>query len=207
MTAPATPTRAAFLAAYRAALVAGCPWTVKPDVLERFMTTVAGAIAGSGISWSPSGQRFAVTAWRQIGGKGRLTLKALRALPADADAPAPAAVPSDVASPPARRAEIKLAVAAIDEALAAMRLTAPPLPHAQVTDLGARGLGLVIAFGAPPADSGEHVAQTLALLRGLLTGELATRRIADLAAQAGASVIRQLREGREAAAAQPEPAP
>lgn len=71
-------TRTAFLAAYRAHLVAMYPWTADANKLDRFMTGVEDTLNG-GHQWNHDGQ--AVTAaWREIGGKGKPTLKALRAL-------------------------------------------------------------------------------------------------------------------------------
>lgn len=72
-------TRTAFLAEYRAALVARYSWTNDAAKLDRFMAGVAETLAG-GKTWNHDGA--AVTAaWRAIGGKGNPTLSALRSLP------------------------------------------------------------------------------------------------------------------------------
>lgn len=76
-------TKTAFLQAYRAEL-ARYPWAADPERLARFMRVCAGTIATpvdlSEGHWNHDGD--AVTAaWRAIGGKGKPTLKALRALP------------------------------------------------------------------------------------------------------------------------------
>ena len=71
-------TKQAFLAAYRAALVA-YPWAADAARLDKFMASVAATIEGPHATWNHDGD--AVTAaWRAIGGKGKPTLKALRAL-------------------------------------------------------------------------------------------------------------------------------
>lgn len=71
--------RAAFLAAYRAELIAMYPWAQDAARLERFMGTVVDTLDGPGSPWHHEGD--AVTAaWRNIGGKGKPTKKALREL-------------------------------------------------------------------------------------------------------------------------------
>lgn len=84
---PATPTREAFLAAYRERL-ASLGWAAEPEKLERFMAIVGKALRGdpSG-NWSPTGQEHAAAAWKAIGGKGKPTMKALKALPSGEPAP------------------------------------------------------------------------------------------------------------------------
>lgn len=69
-----------FLAEYERELVARYPWAADSEKLARFMAGVRATLAGAS-TWDPRGE--AVTAaWRSIGGKGKPTLKALRALPA-----------------------------------------------------------------------------------------------------------------------------
>lgn len=72
-------TKTAFIVRYEQELVARYPWTKDAAKLTRFIQTVADTLAG-GAGWQHEGD--AVTAaWRAIGGKGKPTLKALRALP------------------------------------------------------------------------------------------------------------------------------
>lgn len=74
-------TRSVFLEAYRTALVAAYPWASDPVRLDRFLASCAGTLEGPAATWNHDGE--AVTAaWKAIGGKGRPTLNALRALPA-----------------------------------------------------------------------------------------------------------------------------
>lgn len=88
-TIPATVTRADWLAAYRAELIARYDWATAPSArLARFLTSVEQTLAGEATTWNHDG--VAVTAaWRALGGKGTPTLKALRALPVEVPAPAP----------------------------------------------------------------------------------------------------------------------
>ena len=73
-------TRQAFLSAYRNALLARYSWTADAAKLDRFMESVTVTLAG-GDTWNHDGE--AVTeAWKWIGGRGKPTLKALRALSA-----------------------------------------------------------------------------------------------------------------------------
>lgn len=73
-------TRNAFLALYRAELVARHPWAQDAAKLDKFMSSCAETINTARATWNHDGD--AVTAaWRSIGGKGRPTLKGLRALP------------------------------------------------------------------------------------------------------------------------------
>jgi len=82
-------TKNELVAAYEAILVAEYLWAQKPAMLERFMASVWLTITTPGIGPQPSGngpmfdhtsQGFA-RAWKSIGGKGKPTLKAVRALP------------------------------------------------------------------------------------------------------------------------------
>ena len=72
-------TRNAFLAAYADELRSRYPWARDPLRLHKFVVGVRVTLNGAN-TWDHDGP--AVTAaWRAIGGKGRATLKALRALP------------------------------------------------------------------------------------------------------------------------------
>ncbi len=73
-------TRAAFLAAYREAL-AVYPWAADAARLARFLASCDATLSTDRATWNHDGDAV-VAAWRAIGGKGRPTLKALRALPA-----------------------------------------------------------------------------------------------------------------------------
>lgn len=73
-------TKNAFLAAYRKQLLARYPWAQDPAKRARYMASVAGSLLGAENTWHPAGE--AVTAaWRDIGGKGKPSFKALRAMP------------------------------------------------------------------------------------------------------------------------------
>jgi hypothetical protein len=72
-------TRTAFLTAYRTELIARYSWAADVEKLDRFMNSCAETIGTARTTWNHDGE--AVTAaWRSIGGKGKPTLKALRAL-------------------------------------------------------------------------------------------------------------------------------
>lgn len=72
-------TRTAFLAAYRADLWVRYAWAQDTARLDRFMASVERTISTKAKTWNHDGE--AVTAaWRRIGGKGKPTLTALRAL-------------------------------------------------------------------------------------------------------------------------------
>lgn len=72
-------TRGAFLAAYRAHLPKAYSWAADEAKLHKFMSSVEDTISGRANSWNFNGD--AVTAaWREIGGKGKPSLTALRAL-------------------------------------------------------------------------------------------------------------------------------
>jgi len=66
-----------FLFEYRKA-VSALPWASNPDKLERFMESCRATINGAS-TWQYDGE-LCVRAWHAIGGKGKPTLKALRAL-------------------------------------------------------------------------------------------------------------------------------
>ena len=73
-------TKAAWLAAYRARLeVYG--WAREPEKLERFMASVRETITTDRATWNHSSSDMGREAWRDVGCKGKMTLKALRALP------------------------------------------------------------------------------------------------------------------------------
>lgn len=77
----ATITKNAFLLAYRARLAAqGYAWTSDPTKLERFIAGAAATISGLQNGWIAEGPA-ARGAWQDIGAKGRMSLKRLRALP------------------------------------------------------------------------------------------------------------------------------
>lgn len=75
-------TKAEFLAEYRRTLVRTYSWPNDyPEKLETFITQTAATIRGNvalvGLVNSPA----VIETWQTLGGKGRPTLKALRALP------------------------------------------------------------------------------------------------------------------------------
>ncbi len=75
-------TKNAFLDMYRAVLVdmhGGYGWAGDATRLERFMASAAATINAEATSWDHTGEA-ANRAWRAIGGKGKPSLKALRAL-------------------------------------------------------------------------------------------------------------------------------
>jgi hypothetical protein len=75
-------TRQAFLREYRADLCARYDWAYGDERLDRFMASVERTISTKAKTWNHTGE--AVTAaWRSIGGKGKPTLIALRALPSE----------------------------------------------------------------------------------------------------------------------------
>jgi hypothetical protein len=71
-------TKSSFLRAYREKLSA-LPWASNPEKLEKFLASCRATIDGAS-TWNHDGESC-VAAWREIGGKGKPTLKALRALP------------------------------------------------------------------------------------------------------------------------------
>ena len=80
-----TPTRQQFLTAYRAEIVRSCgPWAQDADDLNRFMVAVEKTLTMDAWErkgpWDHTGSLTKKT-YRAIGGKGLMTLKALRALP------------------------------------------------------------------------------------------------------------------------------
>lgn len=77
-------TKKAFLDAMRAAIerLYGSGWANNPAALERFMESVRLTIEGKQWTWNHDGEAC-TAAWRAIGGKGKPTMKALRALAAE----------------------------------------------------------------------------------------------------------------------------
>jgi hypothetical protein len=71
-------TRAAFLNSYGFQLMARYEWARNADKLSRFLESCAATLNGAS-SWNHDGPAV-MAAWRTIGGKGKPTLKALRAL-------------------------------------------------------------------------------------------------------------------------------
>lgn len=72
--------RQKFLDLYRAALIATYAWA-RDDAakLERFMLSVEETLASKHSTWNHSGDAVTV-AWREMGQRGKPTLKQLRAL-------------------------------------------------------------------------------------------------------------------------------
>lgn len=74
-------TKTLFLAQYRAHLLAMFPWAQDAAKLARFMESVETTISTDRATWNHDGEAVNA-AWKDIGGKGKASLKALRALPA-----------------------------------------------------------------------------------------------------------------------------
>ena len=72
-------TKTAFLAAYRALLIAEWEWAREPGRIDRFMQSVERTIRSEAKPWNHDSP-LAKRALRQIGCKERYSLKALRAL-------------------------------------------------------------------------------------------------------------------------------
>ncbi|UMO76064.1 hypothetical protein [Planktothrix phage Pra-JY27] len=68
----------AFLAAYRQALIETYDWARNPAKLDLFLASVRATLDGAR-TWNHDGE-CVTRAWREIGGKGKPTLTALRAL-------------------------------------------------------------------------------------------------------------------------------
>jgi hypothetical protein len=71
-------TRELFLTAYRKQLLHRYTWAADATKLDRFMQSVQETLSG-GNTWNHDGEAV-TTAWKVIGGKGKPTKKALRAL-------------------------------------------------------------------------------------------------------------------------------
>lgn len=72
-------TKTEFLKAYRATLLRDHHWAQDSAKLDRFMQGVKDTIDGKEQAWNIGDA--ALVAYRSIGGTGKLTYKALRALP------------------------------------------------------------------------------------------------------------------------------
>ena len=72
-------TKTMFLARYKAHLLAMFPWAQNAEKLARFMASVETTITTESNPWNHDGEAVKA-AWRDIGGKGKPTLKALRGL-------------------------------------------------------------------------------------------------------------------------------
>jgi hypothetical protein len=72
-------TRNLFLAAYRSELITRYEWALNVARLDSFMAAAESTISTARSTWNHDGDAVRA-AWRAIGGKGRPTLKALRAL-------------------------------------------------------------------------------------------------------------------------------
>lgn len=84
-----TMTKENFLAVYREILVhryAESGWANNAEKLAAFMTNVRKSIETTQSVWhcDSSGGSAAQAAWKRIGGKGRVSYRALRALPSEA---------------------------------------------------------------------------------------------------------------------------
>lgn len=77
-----TPTRTAFLVAYETALIETYAWASDAEKLARFLASAATTINTDATTANLTDSPAAQSAFRAIGCKGRLTYKALRALPA-----------------------------------------------------------------------------------------------------------------------------
>ncbi len=73
-------TREKFVSTYRDFLVATYPWARDLARLEKFMASVEVTLATSANTWNIDSECVRA-AWRAIGGKGRPTYRALKALP------------------------------------------------------------------------------------------------------------------------------
>lgn len=71
--------RSSFLSIYETMLRERFDWAKSPEKLAAFMGNVVGAITTRATTWDHTGET-ARAAWRVSGGKGRPTLKALRAM-------------------------------------------------------------------------------------------------------------------------------
>jgi len=68
-----------FLAIYHKKVFARYPWAQNCDKLERFLASCEATLKGES-TWNHDGEAVA-EAWKEMGGKGKPTLKALRDLP------------------------------------------------------------------------------------------------------------------------------
>jgi hypothetical protein len=72
-------TKMDLLATYEAILIAECPWALDEAKLHKFMRSVELTITTEAATWNHTTPLVA-KAWRALGGKGKPTLKAMRAL-------------------------------------------------------------------------------------------------------------------------------
>ena len=72
-------TKSELSAAYRDLLPRVFPWAQDQDRLDRFMASFERTIRTSAATWNHNSPTI-WQAWRTLGGKGRPTLKAMRAL-------------------------------------------------------------------------------------------------------------------------------
>lgn len=73
-------TKAAFLAAYETELLARFDWAASAPKRDKFMNSVRNTLYGhAGASWNHDGAAC-TAAWKAIGGMGKPSLKALKAL-------------------------------------------------------------------------------------------------------------------------------
>jgi len=73
-------TKTELLAAYRADLLERYAWAVNINNLDRMVSSAERTIRTTAATWHHNGISMSA-AWRRLGGKGRPTLKAMRALP------------------------------------------------------------------------------------------------------------------------------
>lgn len=74
------PTKSEFLVLYQRELIKRFKWAEDADKLARFMGAVRDTLDSATGSWDYGGEASKVV-WQALGGKGKPTLKALRALP------------------------------------------------------------------------------------------------------------------------------
>lgn len=68
-----------YIEAYAKMVKAECPWAADEERFTNFMAGMRLTVEGRGTVWIHDGP-VAVAAWKSLGGKGKPTLKALRAL-------------------------------------------------------------------------------------------------------------------------------
>jgi len=77
-------TKGQFIKAYRAHVVASYPWAADEAKLDRFMASVTVTLSTERATWAWS-SKGTKEVWKAIGCKGPVTLKGLRALPAETE--------------------------------------------------------------------------------------------------------------------------
>ena len=75
-------TKAKFIAAYRERIVATYAWATNTGQLNDLMASVDVTLRSDRTTWVWDGP-MSKAVWKALGGKGKMTLKALRALPAE----------------------------------------------------------------------------------------------------------------------------